>query len=166
MPVTRLSGPRIEIVLMPNLDELPDMTELEGELGRSPNQAEIAKELGITLDELQAHEAEANAKTIFSLSEKWDDGDDDKDLEKVEILADKNGEDPVHSIHQRDVLEVITRNLTKKERLIIIMYYYEGLTMREIGEIMELTESRVCQIHSNVMARLKAQLDRVSLHVG
>ena len=50
--------------------------------------------------------------------------------------------------------------LTKKERLIILMYYYEGLTMREIGEIMELTESRVCQIHSNVMARLKAQLDR------
>ena len=53
--------------------------QLEGELGRSPNQAEIAKELGITLDELQAHEAEANAKTIFSLSEKWDDGDDDKE---------------------------------------------------------------------------------------
>ena len=55
----------------------------------------------------------------------------------------------------------ITGSLTKKERLIILMYYYEGLTMREIGEIMELTESRVCQIHSNVMARLKAQLDRV-----
>ena len=53
-----------------------------------------------------------------------------------------------------------TSSLTKKERLIILMYYYEGLTMREIGEIMELTESRVCQIHSNVMARLKAQLDR------
>ncbi|MEO0480567.1 MAG: sigma factor-like helix-turn-helix DNA-binding protein [Planctomycetota bacterium] len=45
----------------------------------------------------------------------------------------------------------------------IIMYYYEGLTMREIGEIMELTESRVCQIHSNVMGRLKAQLDRRDL---
>jgi len=133
---------------------------LEGQLGRSPNQAEIAQELGITLEELQAHEAEANAKTIFSLSEKWDDGDDDKELEKVEILADRKSVNPVDKIQQSDALEMITSSLTKKERLIILMYYYEGLTMREIGEIMELTESRVCQIHSNVMARLKAQLDR------
>jgi RNA polymerase sigma factor for flagellar operon FliA len=140
--------------------------KLEGELGRTPNTFELATELGVSIEELSDTQEEASARAIFSLSEKWDDGDDDKDLEKVEILADKNGEDPVHSIHQRDVLEVITRNLTKKERLIIIMYYYEGLTMREIGEIMELTESRVCQIHSNVMARLKAQIDRVSLHVG
>tara|TARA_R110002072_G_scaffold174303_4_gene329494 strand:+ start:111294 stop:112211 length:918 start_codon:yes stop_codon:yes gene_type:complete len=133
---------------------------LEGQLGRTPNQAEVAKELDITLDELQAHQAEANAKTIFSLSEKWDDGDDDKELEKVEILADRKSSNPVDTIQQRDALDMITSSLTKKERLIILMYYYEGLTMREIGEIMELTESRVCQIHSNVMARLKAQLDR------
>lgn len=136
--------------------------QLEGELGRAPNQAEIANTLGITLEELQAHEAEANAKTIFSLSEKWDDGDDDKEMEKIEILADRKSVDPIDTIQQRDALEMITGSLTKKERLIILMYYYEGLTMREIGEIMELTESRVCQIHSNVMARLKAQLDRTA----
>ena len=135
--------------------------QLEGEHGRAPNQVEIAKLLGITLEELQAHEAEASAKTIFSLSEKWDDGDEEKEMEKVEILADRKSVDPVDTIQQRDALEMITGSLTKKERLIILMYYYEGLTMREIGEIMELTESRVCQIHSNVMARLKAQLDRV-----
>ena len=133
---------------------------LEGRLGRNPNQAEIAEELEISLEELQAHQAEANAKTIFSLSEKWDDGDDDKELEKIEILADKKSSCPVDTIQQRDAMDTITSSLTKKERLIILMYYYEGLTMREIGEIMELTESRVCQIHSNVMARLKAQLDR------
>jgi len=134
--------------------------QLEGELGRCPNQLEVARALGITLEELQAHEAEANAKTIFSLSEKWDDGDDDREMEKVEILADRRSVNPVDTIQQRDALEMITGSLTKKERLIVLMYYYEGLTMREIGEIMELTESRVCQIHSNVMARLKAQLDR------
>ena len=140
--------------------------QLEGELGRLPNQAEIAGLLGISLEELQAHEVEANAKTIFSLSEKWDDGDEDKEMEKVEILADRKSVDPVDTIQQRDALETITGSLTKKERLIILMYYYEGLTMREIGEIMELTESRVCQIHSNVMARLKAQLDRSQTNVG
>ena len=81
-------------------------------------------------------------------------------MEKVEILADRKATNPVETIQQNDALDAITSSLTKKERLIVLMYYYEGLTMREIGEIMELTESRVCQIHSNVMARLKAQLDR------
>lgn len=135
---------------------------LEGEFGRSPNQMEIATELGISLEELQAHQSEANAKTIFSLSEKWDDGDEEKEMEKVEILADRKATNPVETIQQNDALDAITSSLTKKERLIVLMYYYEGLTMREIGEIMELTESRVCQIHSNVMARLKAQLDRAA----
>ena len=134
--------------------------QLEGELGRAPNQVEIAKALEITLEELQAHQAEANAKAIFSLSEKWDDGDEEKDMEKVEILADRKSTNPLDTVQQSDALDMITSSLTKKERLIVIMYYYEGLTMREIGEIMELTESRVCQIHSNVMMRLKAQLER------
>jgi RNA polymerase sigma factor for flagellar operon FliA len=141
------------------------LRELEGQLGRTPNQYELAKAMDMGLDELQATMSEANARTMFSLSEKWDDGEDDKDMEKVEILADQKCEDPLQTIHQRDVFEVITRSLTKKERLIVIMYYYEGLTMREIGEIMELTESRVCQIHSNVMSRLKVQLDKVQLQV-
>lgn len=137
------------------------LRKLEGELGRSPNTYELADAMDLTINELRATENEANAKTIFSLSEKWDDGEDDKEMEKVEILADKKCADPVQAIQQKDVLEMITCNLTKKERLIIIMYYSEGLTMREIGEIMELTESRVCQIHSNVMARLKGQLDKI-----
>jgi RNA polymerase sigma factor for flagellar operon FliA len=142
------------------------LRRLEGELGRDPNQFELAEAMDMSLLELRATKSEANAKTIFSLSEKWDDSDDDNEMEKVEILADKKCQDPVQAMHQRDVLELITSNLTKKERLIIIMYYYEGLTMREIGEIMELTESRVCQIHSNVMSRLKGQLDRQHLQVS
>jgi RNA polymerase sigma factor for flagellar operon FliA len=81
-------------------------------------------------------------------------------MEKVEILADRKSANPLDTIQQNDALEMITSSLTKKERLIVLMYYYEGLTMREIGEIMELTESRVCQIHSNVMMRLKTQIER------
>src|SRR5690606_13151729 len=105
------------------------MRDLEGKLGRMPNKFELAQAMEMSLDELQAREAEANARGMFSLSEKWDDGEDDKGMEKVEILADQKCEDPLQTIHQRDVFEVITRNLTKKERLIMIMYYYEGLTM-------------------------------------
>jgi len=86
--------------------------QLEGELGRAPNQMEIAQVLGISLEELQAHEAEANAKTIFSLSEKWDDGDEEKEMEKIEILADRKSVDPVDTIQQSDALEMITSSLT------------------------------------------------------
>jgi DNA-directed RNA polymerase specialized sigma subunit len=109
------------------------MRQLEGELGRSPNQAELAKALALSIEELQAHQNEASAKTIFSLSEKWDDGEEEKEMEKVEILADKKCVDPLDTIQQRDALELITRNLTKKERLIILMYYYEDTTYRELA---------------------------------
>jgi len=138
------------------------MRRLEAIHGREANDYELAQELEITVDELGALKTEANARTIFSLSEKLEDGDDDRDMEKVEIIEDKRGCDPLSTLQQHDVLELITSNLTKKERLIIIMYYYEGLTMREIGDIMSLTESRVCQIHSNVMSRLKTQLKTLS----
>ena len=136
---------------------------LEIELGREPTDFEMAEKMGVTIDQLSGMVDEASVCNIFSLSEKWDDGDEEKEMEKVEILADRKSVDPVDTIQQHDALETITGSLTKKERLIILMYYYEGLTMREIGEIMELTESRVCQIHSNVMARLKAQLDKVQV---
>ncbi len=135
---------------------------LEASNGREANDYELAKAMEITMQELSTLKSEASPKTMFSLSEKLDDSDDDRDMEKVEIIEDKKGCDPVQSLHQQDVLELITSNLTKKERLIIIMYYYEGLTMREIGDIMSLTESRVCQIHSNVMSRLKTQLNALA----
>ena len=79
-------------------------------------------------------------------------------MEKVEIVEDKTSVDPIGEINRRDLMIYITRSLTHKERFIIEQYYQVGHTMREIGEMLALTESRVCQIHSNVMARLKALL--------
>ena len=93
---------------------------------------------------------------MFSLSEKWE--DDDGSVEKVEVLEDKTAIDPVREFNRRDLMLYITRSLTHKERFIIEQYYQYGHTMREIGEMLALTESRVCQIHSNVMGRLKSLL--------
>lgn len=135
--------------------------EIEGKFGRQPTTFEIAKKLGLGITKIGAEIDEASPKTIFSLSEKWDEGDDEGAMEKVEVLEDKKGTDPMQSLHHKDVLDLLTRVLTKKERLIVMMYYQEGLTMREIGEILHLTESRVCQIHSNVMARLKQHFTKM-----
>ncbi|MEE9392273.1 MAG: FliA/WhiG family RNA polymerase sigma factor [Planctomycetota bacterium] len=133
---------------------------LESKLGRDPTDFEMCEEIDCTLEEYQSMVEEAQPVTVFSLSDKWDENQDDHALEKADILADAKSESPIEALNQRDVIEAITRNLSQKEKRIVIMYYYEGLTMKEIGKILDLTESRVCQIHTNVLSRLKEQLDK------
>jgi RNA polymerase sigma factor for flagellar operon FliA len=135
--------------------------ELEAQLGRRPTDFELAQHLKIPLSRLETEMQDSSPRAMLSLSDRWDDDDEERGGEKAEMIEDKRTEDPVFSTHRRDLMDVITRNLTKKERQIFVMYYQDGLTMREIGEILKLTESRVCQIHSNVVARLKGQLDSI-----
>jgi RNA polymerase sigma factor FliA len=135
---------------------------LTGEYGREPTHAELAETLELDHQELSKEMREANAKAMFSLSEKWEDHDDDNATEKVDVLEDRQSIDPMHELNRRDLLNFLTRSLTHKERFIIEQYYRVGHTMREIGEMLALTESRVCQIHSNVMGRLKGLLGQKS----
>ncbi len=136
------------------------LQRLTAEYGREPTHAELARSLEMEHDDLVREIQESRAKTMFSLSEKWE--DDDGSVEKVEVLEDKTAIDPVHELNRRDLMHYITRALTHKERFIIEQYYEYGHTMREIGEMLALTESRVCQIHSNVMGRLKGLLGQRS----
>ena len=148
--LVRLKAGRIEKALQ----------RLTGEYGREPTHAELAEALEMGHSELSKEMREANAKAMFSLSEKWEDHDDDNATEKVDVLEDETATDPFHELNRADLLTFITRSLTHKERFIIEQYYQVGHTMREIGEMLALTESRVCQIHSNVMGRLRGLLDR------
>ena len=134
------------------------LQKLTGEYGREPTHAELANYLEMDYGELSKEISSAKAKAMYSLSVKWDDGDDDNSMEKTDVLEDKKAVDPIGDLNRSDVMSYITRSLTNKERFIIEQYYQHGLTMREIGEMLTLTESRVCQIHSNVMARLKSLL--------
>ena len=136
------------------------LQELTGRFGREPTHAELARALELENTELVKEIEAARAKSMFSLSEKWEDSDDESSMEKVEILEDKTAIDPVTELNKRDLMKYVTRSLTHKERFIIEQYYRYGHTMREIGEMLALTESRVCQIHSNVMSRLKGQLEQ------
>jgi len=138
------------------------LQKLTGEYGREPTHAELASTLQMEHGELSMEISSASAKTMFSLSEKWEDRDDDSSIEKVDVLEDRKATDPIGELHRRDMMQFITRSLTHKERFIIEQYYQVGHTMREIGEMLALTESRVCQIHSNVMGRLKGLLGQKS----
>ncbi len=142
------------------------MKTLQARSGREPTDYEMAEELGIPIQEYKLMAEESNAVTMFSLNDKFDDGDDDGGLENSDIVADVKSDTPIDQLHSRDVLEVLTTNLSQKEKRIVVMYYYEGLTMKEIGRILDLTESRVCQIHSNVLARLREVAERKPGLVG
>jgi RNA polymerase sigma factor for flagellar operon FliA len=103
----------------------------------------------------------ASATLIISLSEEWNDGEDNTGNRKIDLIKDEDGDDPYLEMHKRDLKDVITKTLSKKEKLIIVLYYYEGLSMKEIAQILGLTESRVCQIHSKVIGRLRSMLRRL-----
>jgi RNA polymerase sigma factor FliA len=132
--------------------------DMEVLLGRAPSDAELAERMELSLDEYDDMCREASAITLVSLSEKASHGDDDKILKKIDVLENKQDADPSQDLEKRELVELVTKGLSRKERLILVLYYYERLTMREIGEIIDLSESRVCQIHSKIIMRLKSQL--------
>ncbi len=134
---------------------------LEVQLGRNPSDIEMAGELEMELPEYQEMAREATATTMTSLTTDTRDDDGSKSMRKLDLLEDKKGVNPEVEFKKKEVTEFITRGLNRKERLIIILYYYEELTMREIGETLSLSESRVCQLHSRIIIRLKSQLQNV-----
>jgi len=133
---------------------------LEARLGRHPSENELAAELGITVAELEKMMLDANAVNLISLNKKWYETDSYKDVREIDILEDKKGEDPTRRIQKNDLMRLVTKGLNRNERLIIILYYYEELTMKEIGATLDLSESRVSQMHSSIVQRLQGQLAR------
>jgi RNA polymerase sigma factor for flagellar operon FliA len=134
--------------------------EAEAEFGRPPSDTEMAHRLHIPLPEYEKLKSEASAVNLVSLNKKWYETDSYKDVREVDILEDSKGEDPTRGIQKRDLMKLVTKGLNRNERLIIILYYYEELTMKEIGNTLGLSESRVSQMHSSIVARLKDQLKR------
>ena len=131
---------------------------LEAELGRPPRSEEMANRLGVSLEEYEKMSGDATAVSLVSLNKKWYETDSYKDVREIDILEDKKAEDPTHRLQNRDLMRLVTRGLNRNERLIIILYYYEDMTMKEIGATLDLSESRVSQMHSSIVARLQAQL--------
>jgi len=133
---------------------------LEARLGRTPSEKELAEQLGISVAELERMMLDASAVSLISLSKKWYETDSYKDVREIDILEDKKSEDPTRRVQQNDLMRLVTKGLNRNERLIIILYYYEELTMKEIGATLHLSESRVSQMHSSIVQRLQSQLGR------
>ena len=133
---------------------------LEAQLGRRPNERELAKKMKLSLREFRKLQRDAHATAVVSLSRKWYETDGNKEVREIDVLQDKRSDDPIRSAQQKDIKELVARGLNRAERLIIILYYFEEMTMKEIGETLDLSESRVSQMHSAILARMKNQLER------
>ena len=125
-------------------------------LGRPPTEHEMADALELTLEEYRALSRSAAAASHMSLQ--GADGESDEGTPRGIVLEDRRVEEPWAGLSRADVFQFVTKGLQPKERMIVILYYYEGLTMREIGEVFGVTESRVCQIHKRILRDLKKKL--------
>jgi RNA polymerase sigma factor FliA len=131
---------------------------IEAKVGRPPLDSEVAERMELSPEEFEKLKTEANATSLVSLNKKWYETDSYKDVREIDILEDIKGEDPTINIQKRDLMRLVTKGLNRNERLIIILYYYEELTMKEIGNTLGLSESRVSQMHSSIVNRLKGHL--------
>jgi RNA polymerase sigma factor FliA len=139
-------------------------TDLEAMLKRQPTEQEMAERLGISRRELHDVVSQVSFVSVLALDELVSvGGDRTGQVSLVETLADR-GIDPtsgVESQETRGMLAAAINDLTEREKIVVTLYYFEGLTLAEIGEILGVTESRVCQIHTKAVGGLRVQLTEV-----
>jgi len=139
---------------------------IEKATGVTPTEDEIAQKLDVSKDEFAKIRKDAGAVHVTSLSRKWFETDSNKDVREIDILKDPRQVNPLSQVQRRDLKDLITKGLSRAERLIVVLYYYEEMTMKEIGTTLDLSESRVSQMHSSILARLKAQLQHRGQELG
>jgi RNA polymerase sigma factor for flagellar operon FliA len=138
------------------------VTKLENELRRAPSDEEIAAELGVTVDEFQDILTQISCASIVALDEFWNvtsSGGDKVTL--MDTIEDTTAPDPSRAFDIQAVKELLAdaiRRLPEREKIVIGLYYYEGLTLKEIGEVLGVTESRVSQLHTKAVLRLKGRI--------
>lgn len=137
-----------------------EFSSLEQKLGRNPASEEVAAALGMELDDYFRLLEEIHLLSFVSLDESWED-EDGSPFGLLDVLADTNGENPQNQLMARQMVECLAEaidTLPEKERIVITLYYYEELNLKEIGEVLTLTESRISQIHSQAILRLRAKM--------
>src|SRR3712207_6386068 len=136
-------------------------TELEHKLQRAPTDEELAAALGMGMDEFQAAITQIANSSIIALDETWSVSSGGESLSLIDTITDQRPNDPqelVHHTELRDTLADAIARLPEREKIVIALYYYDGLTLREIGEVLGVTESRVSQLHTKAILRLKGRL--------
>jgi len=134
---------------------------LENRLGRAATDEEIANELGINLKEFHSLILKLSGASILSLSDIWYVGEESDKVAVMETVESPRSLNPDTIVEREEIKNIIVnaiRELPDKEKKVLILYYYEDLTLKEIGEVLQVTESRISQLHTKAIMRLKAKL--------
>jgi RNA polymerase sigma factor for flagellar operon FliA len=137
------------------------ITELESRFGRAPTDEEIAQKIGITTEELEESLTDISRSSIAALDELWSGSGEGDQVSLLDTIEDTSGPRPAEALDETELREALAdaiARLPEREKLVVTLYYYEELTLREIGEVLGVTESRVSQLHTKAVLRLKARL--------
>jgi RNA polymerase sigma factor for flagellar operon FliA len=139
---------------------------LEGSLHRTPSEAEVADEMGIALGDLHAIFSQVSYVNVIALDELLTVGGEKGDkLSLVDTLEDQKAEDPVAAFESEETKYLLAKainHLPEREKIVVTLYYYEGLTLAEIGQVLGVTESRICQMHTKAVLQLRSRLAEAS----
>ncbi len=133
---------------------------LEQKLGRNPTSEEVSSAMGMELEEYFRLLEEVHFLSVVSLDESWED-EDGSPFGLLDVLEDKGVENPQSQTMAKEMVEILADaidSLPEKERIVVTLYYYEELNLKEIGEVLSLTESRICQLHSQAIVRLRTKM--------
>jgi RNA polymerase sigma factor for flagellar operon FliA len=137
------------------------IAELEAKLGVAPTDEQIAKKIGITVEELEESLTDISRSSIAALDELWSVSGEGDQVSLMDTIEDTTGPRPSDVLDETETREALAEaiaRLPEREKLVVTLYYYEELTLREIGEVLGVTESRVSQLHTKAILRLKARV--------
>lgn len=139
------------------------IAELQSKFGRAPTEQEIADALNITIDEYRKRVQEIGKSAVISLYDSWHMKESEDEMSLIDLIEASQSLSPDFMVEKQEVERIIREELEKlpeKELQVLILYYYEGLTLKEIGEVLNVTESRVSQIHTQAVQHLKIRLPK------
>jgi RNA polymerase sigma factor for flagellar operon FliA len=140
------------------------MRHLESSLGRAATDEELANAMGVSIKELGKTLLKISTTSMMSLSDMWSSGEDNDKISIGDSIESPRSMNPEAIVEKEEIKQVIIRTideLPEKEKKVLVLYYYEDLTLKEIGKVLEVTESRVSQLHTKAIIRLRSKLTNI-----
>jgi RNA polymerase sigma factor for flagellar operon FliA len=137
------------------------VVNLEAKLGRPASDQEIASSMGVSEDEFLKTMLKISSTSVLSLNDVWYSGDETDKISIGESIESPSSMNPDSTVEREEIKRVIVQainELPEKEKKVLVLYYYEDLTLKEIGQVLDVTESRVSQLHTKAILRLRAKL--------
>ncbi len=139
--------------------------QIEMQTGEPASDDAVSNRIGIQGEEFDKLKKDGSPVNMRSIHGRFYSNDNGRETREIDVIRDDGQSNPLKDVQRKDLKELITKGLSRAERLIVLLYYYEGMTMREIGSTLDLSESRVSQMHTSILLRLKAQMQHRSLEL-